>query len=74
MENSTDEWSNTKISIVMPCYNEQYTIPKVLKQIEKLKIPNYEVIVVDDGCTDNSVDEIQKFSNIKIVCHKKNIG
>lgn len=74
MENVIHELRDTKISIVIPCYNEQETISKVLKQIEKLEIPNYEVIVVDDGSTDNSLNEIRNFSNIIIVKHKKNIG
>ncbi len=74
MEDKVDEWGSMKISIVIPCFNEQYTIPKVLKQIEKLNLPNYEVIVVDDGSTDNSMKEIRNFSNIVIVKHKKNLG
>ncbi len=43
------------ISVIIPLYNEENTIKKVIE-----KIPNhqrYEIIIVNDGSTDNSVDK-----------------
>ena len=45
------------ISVVIPCYNEERYILKLLKKIIKIKKKhrlNLEIIVVDDGSTDNS--------------------
>ena len=44
-----------KISVVIPCYNHQKFIGRCLRSIldQTLEKKNYEVIVVDDGSTDN---------------------
>lgn len=55
----------TELSIVIPCYNEERNIrlgalENVAHYLEKRKI-NYEVIIVDDGSTDESQMLIEKF-------------
>jgi len=64
------------ISVVIPVYNEEKTIKKVLNEIPK--DPSIEIIVVDDCSTDNSLLEIKKVQNekknIRIICNKKNKG
>ncbi|OYT32727.1 hypothetical protein B6U93_00750 [Candidatus Woesearchaeota archaeon ex4484_78] len=64
-----------KISAIMPVYNEEKTVKNVLKVLNKSKELN-EVIVVNDGSTDNSLKEIKKIKSkkIKILNLKKNIG
>jgi glycosyltransferase involved in cell wall biosynthesis len=62
------------ISIIIPCYNEAKTIVKVIKRIEDTKIPNYEIIIVDDASTDNSAALCKKFKNTRVIVHKKNKG
>jgi len=63
------------ISIVIPLYNEEKTIRKVLDSL-----PNYdsiEIIVVNDHSTDNSLNEIeivQSYRNINVINHKTNRG
>lgn len=62
------------ISIVIPLYNEENSIKNVLN-----RIPNhhrYEIIIVDDGSTDNSVNKVKEINNknIKIIKHIKNRG
>jgi glycosyltransferase involved in cell wall biosynthesis len=66
--------NNTNISIIIPLYNEEETIQEILKNT-----PNhfpYEIIIVNDGSTDESVKRIKevKFKNLKLISHKKNKG
>jgi len=43
-----------RITIVVPAYNEEAFIGQVLDEIEALQLPDYEVIVVNDGSTDGT--------------------
>lgn len=69
-----------KLSIVVPCYNEEKNIPLIIsafkKAIEKRK--NIEVILVNNGSTDNSAavfkQELQSEDLFKLVDVKKNQG
>lgn len=55
------------ISIIVPAFNEQVTIEKSLKALLMLKYPEYEVIVVNDGSTDATMDVLtKKFSLAKV--------
>jgi len=63
------------LSIVIPVYNEEKTIRKVLEQLPKHK--SIEIILVDDHSTDNSLDEIKKAKNankVRVIRHEKNQG
>ena len=68
------------VSFIVPCFNEELNISKTIKSIlsaaKKLKI-NYQIIVINDGSTDNTNKEILKFKRIKgiiILKNKKNSG
>lgn len=69
-----------KLSILIPVYNEEKTLPKVIGDVKKLKIKNAdkEIIIVDDFSTDNTRNILKKISgkdkSIKIVYHPKNMG
>jgi len=52
---------NKNISIVIPVYNGQRTIKECLASIFRAECSNYEVIVVDDCSTDNSLKIAQSF-------------
>lgn len=62
-----------KLSVIVPVYNEAATVKKVLSNLVKVKQVK-EVIVVDDGSTDNSAKEIKKVVNKKIQYFKKENG
>lgn len=69
------------ISIVVPLYNEDESLPELTEWIEKVCSEHgyaYEVIMIDDGSTDNSWDVIQKLSeqnpNIKGIKFQRNYG
>ena len=61
-----------KLSIVIPAYNEEKTIREILEKINSVDIDK-EIIVVDDGSTDNSVNVAIRH-RARVVRHKKNKG
>ncbi|MEM4230396.1 MAG: glycosyltransferase family 2 protein [Candidatus Pacearchaeota archaeon] len=69
-----------KLSIIIPVFNEEKTVSRLLEKILKLKIPKVdkEIIVVDDGSIDATVSIISKsqtpHSKFKFIKHKKNLG
>ncbi|HRR95992.1 MAG TPA: glycosyltransferase family 2 protein [Candidatus Ratteibacteria bacterium] len=70
-----------EISIIIPSYNEEKRIGKSLEKIWKYfknKGFPFEIIVVDDGSTDKTVEIVEKFKEgkkeIRILKHDKNKG
>jgi len=60
-----------KFSIVIPVYNHQEKIKDVVISCLKLGFP---VFVVDDGSTDNTLDQIKNIKEIRLIRHEKNQG
>ena len=58
-----------KFSIIIPVYNVEQYIGRCLESVFKQTSKDYEVIVVDDGCTDKSI-EIAKDYDVKIITSK----
>lgn len=63
------------ISIVIPLYNKEKSIANTLNTVLRQTFKDFEVVVVDDGSTDNSLSEAQsvKDSRIRIVS-QRNLG
>ena len=66
-----------KISVIIPCYNEENTIEKIVNKILELDGLDFEIIVVDDHSTDSSRKIIE--TNLKnkvdhIVLNETNRG
>ena len=55
-----------KISILIPCYNEEKTLEKIINKILYLKDLDLEIIIVDDNSTDSSRSIIDKKLKDKI--------
>jgi glycosyltransferase involved in cell wall biosynthesis len=49
-----------KISVIIPCHNAGPWVGEALRSVAAQTYPAHEIIVVDDGSTDNSVEEIQR--------------
>ncbi len=66
-----------KLSVIIPCYNEQNTIGKIIRAVVASPVPNKEIIVVDDGSTDATRDLLK--SELvpmvdKLIFHERNMG
>lgn len=49
-----------EVSIIVPCYNCEQTIEKCIKSIKNQSFKNFEVLLIDDGSTDNTSQIIKK--------------
>jgi len=49
------------VTIIVPCYNEEKTVAYTLAALQKSTKQNLEILVVDDGSSDNTSDEVEKF-------------
>jgi glycosyltransferase involved in cell wall biosynthesis len=49
-----------KVSVIIPCFNERETIEQVVHAVRAAPIENIEMIVVDDGSTDGTVDVLKE--------------
>lgn len=58
-------------SIVVPTYNRAHMIKQTLDSISLQTYSNYEIIVIDDGSTDNTEEVVTNINNPKIVYYKK---
>lgn len=61
------------ISVIVPVYNASKTINRCLDSIINQTFKNINIIVVNDGSTDNTLEIIKKYSNIKVY-NKKHEG
>ena len=58
--------NNTSISVVIPLYNKESSIESTIQSVLKQSYQNFEIIVVDDGSTDNSVDYVKTYNDKRI--------
>tara|TARA_B100001971_G_C18232532_1_gene564867 strand:+ start:746 stop:1705 length:960 start_codon:yes stop_codon:yes gene_type:complete len=73
--------TKTKLSVVVPLYNEDSNINILYKEIKKVlqKLnKEYEIIFVDDGSTDKGYEKLQEIYNssehVKIIKFRRNFG
>ena len=68
---------HVKVSVIVPAYNEEKNISQILRMLMDVEqvLPSMEIIVIDDGSTDGTPEEVAKFSSlVKLIKHKKNCG
>jgi len=69
------------VSIIIPAYNEGKNITRCLDSLLSLEYPGYEVIVVDDGSSDDTADVVEQYvrsrgasNKVRLVRHERNRG
>ena len=67
-----------KLSIIIPCYNEEKTLKKIVSRVMKFNSYDKEIIIVDDCSSDNSPeiikDLLNNYDSIQSHRHIKNLG
>jgi glycosyltransferase involved in cell wall biosynthesis len=63
----------TKISVVIPVYNERETIEEALRRVQALDL-DLEIVVVDDCSTDGTRELLRSYPGIRLAEHARNQG
>lgn len=73
-----DNKNNGEVSVIIPVYNVEEYILECLKSLEKQTFKNFEIILVDDGTTDSSIQIAEDYLSESImsykIIHQKNKG
>ncbi|MDZ7968394.1 MAG: glycosyltransferase family 2 protein [Nostoc sp. DedSLP03] len=67
---------NPKVSIIIPAYNTEVYIKKAIESVLNQTLTELEVIVVDDGSTDKTVEVAKSFTDerLKVIVNPQNLG
>jgi glycosyltransferase involved in cell wall biosynthesis len=73
--------ASAKLSVIIPAYNEEGGISKIIDRVlsirpglEAMGMAGPEVVVVDDGSRDRTVDIVSGYADVKLIRHEKNRG
>ncbi|WP_042273550.1 poly-beta-1,6-N-acetyl-D-glucosamine synthase [[Clostridium] dakarense] len=74
-ENDFTEYNWPKISILVPCYNEEETIEETVDCLSQLSYPEFEIIAVNDGSNDSTgeilMELVEEYSMLRVInCHE----
>jgi glycosyltransferase involved in cell wall biosynthesis len=72
-DESTASADGVRTTVVLPAFNEGAALPHVLDELGEYLDESYEVLVVDDGSTDDTADVINRYP-VRFVQHSSNRG
>lgn len=62
-------------SIIIPLYNKEQSIASTLQTVLKQTYQDFEIVIVNDGSTDHSIEEVKKMTDSRIrLIHQSNAG
>jgi len=64
---------NPKVSVVVACYNGAQTLAACLESLRRLRYPDYEIILVDDGSTDSTCEIASHYEEVRYI-YQENHG
>jgi biofilm PGA synthesis N-glycosyltransferase PgaC len=66
------------VSVLIPCYNEGENIRETIEILKRQKYPNFEIIAVNDGSKDNTLDVLnelaQDYDKLRVINLATNQG
>lgn len=63
-----------RVSVVVASYNGASTLDNCLQSLAALNYPDYEVILVDDGSTDETEEIARRYTHVRYIRHPSNEG
>ena len=69
----TEYKASEGVSAIVPAYNEGDRISKVVAELSRAPLIS-EIIVVDDGSSDNTLLKVGQFEKVKVIRNEKNLG
>lgn len=69
-----------KLSVIIPVYNEEKTVRAVINRVLEVELPgqmNKEILIVDDGSTDNTPENLKEYrqhSSVRMFRQQRNLG
>jgi glycosyltransferase involved in cell wall biosynthesis len=71
----TEQANSPAISVVVPVFNEEESIAILQSELrDALKGFDYEILFVDDGSVDRTIERIQPDKNVRVIRFEKNAG
>jgi glycosyltransferase involved in cell wall biosynthesis len=65
--------SSPTVSVVIPCFNQGHYLREALQSVLAQTLPPAEIVVVDDGSTDNTAAIAREYSKVRCI-HQRNRG
>jgi len=65
-----------KVTVFIPVYNREQYIGDAIQSILAQSFSDFEILLIDDGSTDHSVEIMRSYSDtrVQIVCNERNLG
>ena len=63
-----------KASVIIPAYNDGHVIHRSIESAINQSYTNVEIIVIDDGSTDDTRSVVKQYEEVNLLCHKENLG
>jgi len=63
------EWGaiTPPVSVVVPCYNQAHFLSEAIESVLSQSYENFEVVVVDDGSTDNTSEVASRYAKVRLI-------
>src|SRR5215204_5307150 len=55
------------VSVIIPCYNQAHFLGEAIESVLAQSYPHFEIIVVDDGSTDNTFEVASHYSKVRLI-------
>ncbi len=65
-----------RVTVAMPVYNGAATVARAIDSILQQTFRDFELVLIDDGCSDNTIDIVRSYNDprIRLIMHETNQG
>ncbi len=65
-----------RVTVAMPVYNGATTVARAIDSILQQTFRDFELVLIDDGCSDNTIDIVRSYNDprIRLIAHETNQG